>query len=292
VVPVGFTLQPDREFLGLLDPLLREDVDYFEVAPETTWRFRDDGRIEPNGFHRAFLAMGETTRLPFVAHGVGLSLGGTAPEDAGRRARWLARIAEDQRAFRWRWYTDHLGVTAPGGLALTLPLAIPMTSALADAVRRSLRALRAVVPDVGFENTALCYVLGDALDEPRFFAKVLEEPGTHLLLDLHNLHTMAVNFGFEPERWLEEIDLGRVIEIHVSGGSASDPGWLPSGETMRLDSHDAPVPEEVWSLLERVAPRCPALRGVTLERMEGTVGPADVPGLREEVRRIRRTLAA
>jgi uncharacterized protein (UPF0276 family) len=81
-----------------------------------------------------------------------------------------------------------------------------------------------------------------------------------------------------------------VIEIHVSGGLDSSPAWLASGATLRLDSHDASVPEAVWALLERYASRCRNLRGVTLERMEGTVADDDVPGLREEIRRIRGVL--
>jgi len=31
----------------------------------------------------------------------------------------------------------------------------------------------------------------------------------------------------------------------------------------------------VWRMLEAVAPRCPNLRGVTLERMEGTLEDGD-----------------
>ena len=81
-----------------------------------------------------------------------------------------------------------------------------------------------------------------------------------------------------------------MIEIHLSGGSFSDPGWLPEGAVLRLDSHDDDVPEEVWALFEETFPRCPNLRGVTLERMEGTVTADDAPLLREELRRIRTVL--
>jgi uncharacterized protein (UPF0276 family) len=110
----------------------------------------------------------------------------------------------------------------------------------------------------------------------------------HLLLDLHNVFTTAVNAGFEPERYLAALPLERVIELHVSGGADSDPAWLPDGRTLRLDSHDHGVPEEVWALAESVLPRCPNLRGLTVERMEGTVGDDDVGLLREELRRARR----
>ena len=59
---------------------------------------------------------------------------------------------------------------------------------------------------------------------------------------------------------------------------------------MRLDGHDGAVPELVWRMLEAVAPRCPNLRGVTLERMEGTVEDADVPLVAAELARLRATV--
>jgi len=114
--------------------------------------------------------------------------------------------------------------------------------------------------------------------------------GCHLVLDLHNVYTMAQNFGFDPADYLRALDLRKVIELHVSGGSDSDPAWLPSGRVLRLDGHDGAVPAAVWRLLEAVAPRCPNLRGVTLERMEGTVGDGDVALLGAELERLRATV--
>lgn len=290
-VRVGFALQPDAGFLARVEPLVAEHADYLEVTPETTWRPGPDGALLENGYHRRFREIGAEHGKDFVAHGVGFSLGGFAPEDEARRMRWLARMRADQAAFGYAWWTDHLGVTAPGALDLALPLGLPMTAASAARVRTSLRAMRAVVPDVGFENTALPFVLGDPADEPRFIADVLAEPGAHLLLDLHNLHVHALNFGVDPDRWLAALDLARVIEIHVSGGSWSAPEWLPSGRRLRLDSHDADVPAEVWRMLDDVLPRCGNLRGVTLERMEGSVAAGDVPRLTAELVRLHEAVA-
>jgi hypothetical protein len=304
---VGFTLQPEDAFLEAVEPLLRGPaVDYFELAPETTWRPAPragggDGvaparagelSLAPNGFHRRFAALGAATRKPFVAHGVGLSLGTAAPADAARRRAWLARVRRDHAVFRFRWYTDHLGASSLDGMALTLPLPLPPTARAAAVMRVRLRAMQAVVPDVGVENSVFYFQLGDPLGEPAFLRRVLRAPRTYLLLDLHNVYTMGLNFGFDPRDWLARADLTRVIEIHVSGGSPSDPRWLRSGRVMRLDGHDAAVPEEVWRLLAETAPRCPRLRGVTLERMEGTVGSADAPLLREELSRVRLVLRA
>lgn len=125
-------------------------------------------------------------------------------------------------------------------------------------------------------------------DDTRFLAQVLRAERSHLLLDLHNLYTNALNLGFEPRDWLARVDLSRVIELHLSGGVDADPAWLPPGKTLRLDSHDSAVPEAVWALYEEVAPRCTRLRGVTLERMEGTVlSDGDAAEVADELERVR-----
>lgn len=286
---VGFTLQPEERFLELCAPLLQDDVDYLEVAPETTWVADEAGAFRPNGYHARFLALAERLRKPFVAHGVGFSLG-SAIRDPERDARWLAAIARDHARFGFAWYTDHLGVTRLDGRELTLPLPLPHTDEAERATRAALDALARVVPDVGLENSAFPFFLDDPLDEPRFIATLLRAPRRYLLLDVHNLVTNAENAGFDARAYADRLPLERVIEVHVSGGSPSDPAWLPSGRVLRLDAHDSAVPERVWALAEELVPRCPNLRGLTLERMEGTVEQDDVPVLREELRRARRIL--
>jgi uncharacterized protein (UPF0276 family) len=285
MIPVGFTLQPEVAFLERCQRIIAS-ADYWEVAPETLWRTRGDGRVEPNGFHRRFSEQTRGRRF-FVAHGVGLSLGSNAAADARRRRAWLARVRADHATFGFRWYSDHLGATSVDGLAMTLPLPLPMTAEAARVVRRRLASMQRIVGDVGVENNVAYFLLGDALDEPRFLMDCVRARGCHLVLDLHNVYTMAQNHGFDPAEYLRRLDLGKVIEIHVSGGSESDPRWLPSGRVLRLDGHDGAVPELVWRMLEAVAPRCPNLRGVTLERMEGTVEDRDVPLLAAEMERLR-----
>jgi hypothetical protein len=167
-----------------------------------------------------------------------------------------------------------------------------MDDAAAQRVRERLVRWQQIAPDTGFENSVFYFLLGDWLAEPAFFARILTAPRTHLLLDLHNVHTMASNVGADPFEYLRRLDLDRVIEIQLSGGACSNPSWLPGGRTLRLDSHDAAVPEAVWRLFEFAAPRCRNLRMTTLERMEGTVGPDDVAGVRGELRRIREVLHA
>jgi uncharacterized protein (UPF0276 family) len=286
-VSVGITLPPHEPTLARLERSIFELAEHWEVTPETLWRPRSDGRIEPNGFHALFRGWRERARKPVLAHGVGFSVGSPAVE-WDRRGAWLAQLRRDAADFGFPWLTEHLGATRLAGLELTLPLPLPMTAAAAAAVRASLDELRVVVPDVGLENSVFYFHLGSPLREPDFLRACLDAPRSHLLLDLHNVLTTAVNAGFDPWRYVERLPLERVVEIHLSGGANSEPGWLPSGATRRLDSHDHDVPEEVWSLLERALPLCPNVKAVTLERMESTVEDGDVPRIEDELRRARR----
>jgi uncharacterized protein (UPF0276 family) len=114
LISLGFALQPHEPTLELCEPLLGE-VDYFEVAPETLWRSDERGELVPNGFHRRFEALRAASGRPFVAHGVGLSVGTASELDRARQLRWLAAIAATQRAFGFRWYTDHSGASTLDG---------------------------------------------------------------------------------------------------------------------------------------------------------------------------------
>ncbi len=277
-VAIGWVLQPDEAHLERTAPLL-DRVGYLEIAPETTWAIDRSGALFSNGFSARFA--GERARgLPFVAHSTGLSMAADPRGDEARRERWLDRVAMDHDTFEFAWWTDHFGATTlpsrDGPRHVALPVPVPMSDATLAHLDATLDAMSRVVPDVGFENTAFHFAWDAPEHEPWLLRRALERSAhRHLLLDLHNLVLNAEQHGYDARRWLRTIDLTKVIEIHLAGGHTSDPGWLPSGRSVRLDGHDHAVPEEVWSLLVEVLPRCTNLRGVTLERMEGTVESDD-----------------
>jgi uncharacterized protein (UPF0276 family) len=288
---VGFALAPDDEFLEVAAPAL-ERADLYEVTPETLWNEDDRGSLVPNGFHARFARLKMRTGKPFVAHGIGLSVGTAGKSVRAHQRRWLDAVSRDHEVFHFLWYTEHLGATILDGKAFALPLPLPMTKAAEAVVAGALRRMQGAVPRVGLENTAQYFLLGQPLEEPAFLRRLLSASNAYLLLDLHNVFTMAVNLGFDSEEYIGRLPLDRVLEIHVSGGSLSSDRWLSSGRRLRLDSHDTAVPEEVWRLLERTVPRCPNVAAVTLERMEGTVSSSDVPLLLEELRRIQTVASA
>ncbi|MEZ5973723.1 MAG: DUF692 family protein [Planctomycetota bacterium] len=110
-----------------------------------------------------------------------------------------------------------------------------------------------------------------------------------MLLDVHNVYTTAVNAGFNPRTYIERLPLDKVIEIHVSGGCSPIPRGCAAAMSCASIATTKGA-DEVWELLQFALPRCPKLRGVTLERLEGTIEPDDVPRLVDELQRIRRIL--
>ncbi len=182
---------------------------------------------------------------------------------------------------------EHLGWVTAEGLSAVLPLPLPPTEEAAREVAGRLARIRPAIPIVGFENQVSYFAFGDTREEAAFWNRICAIGDAWILLDLHNAWTQCLNFGVALAEYLAPLDLSRVIEVHLSGGSESEAGWLPSGRVMRIDSHDGPVPGPVWEAFERVRPRCPNLRGVVVERLNGTVRGEDVALLREEVRRAR-----
>ncbi len=80
------------------------------------------------------------------------------------------------------------------------------------------------------------------MEEWEFINAVLGESDAHLLLDVNNVYVNSLNHGFDPYEFLRRLDLSRVAYIHVAGHERFD--------RLVIDTHGAPVLEEVLKLLE------------------------------------------
>jgi len=282
---LGISLQADRQFLALNRALIEERAEVFEVAPETLWTTG----AEPSPAWHVFRRLRETSGRPMVAHGLAFSLGAATPP--AHRAAWVAAMRRDREAMGYLWWSDHLGFTDAAGIHTGLPLPLPRTAETLAACGDAFRAMQDAVPTVAFENAAGYFALGDPLDTPRLWADLCAAPPhPHLLLDLHNVHVECTNFGIQPAAYLEAVPWDRVLEIHLSGGSESDPSLLASGRSFRLDSHNGAVPEAVWQLFDAVLPRCSALRAVIVEWIPDGMSEADAAAFARDFERARRAL--
>ena len=184
-------------------------------------------------------------RYPVLPHGVGLSFGSDAPLDPDR-LRKTAQLVERVQA---PWFSEHLAFTEAGGLQIGHLAPVPFTREALAVVTRNVRQWQSAVgAPLLLENITYGVQLPGELTEAQFITELLERTGCGLLLDLHNVHTNAVNFGFDAEGFLRELLLERVGVIHLGGGFDEADGY-------RVDSHSAATPEPVWELLRWVCSR-------------------------------------
>jgi uncharacterized protein (UPF0276 family) len=190
-------------------------------------------------------------RRPLSLHGVGMSLAGTAEPDPDHLAALKSLVDRFEPAL----VSEHLAWSRLDGRCFPDLLPVPRTNeALARCVANVSRVQDALGRTILIENPTHYLNLQDhSWSETSFLAELARRSGCGLLIDVNNVAVGAHNVGFDPIAWLDGIPSHHVGEIHLAGHSLDGEG------TLLIDSHDALVSEEVWSLYEafvaRVGPR-------------------------------------
>ena len=81
------------------------------------------------------------------------------------------------------------------------------------------------------------------MGELEFISRIITEANCGLLLDLTNVHLNSLFHGYNAWDFVRSLPVERVGQIHLAG-------WEPEGD-MVIDSHDAPVPPEIWKLFRK-----------------------------------------
>ena len=230
----------------------RDRIDLVEVIPEG--RFLDSRA----GRH----ALGRLARtMPVSIHAVSLGLASTSPVDARRLDR-LARLIGEVEPESW---SEHLAFVRSGGIELGHLAAPPRTELMVERVAANVeQARRCIGSYPSLENVATPIdPPGSDFSEEIWLQRVFDHSPAALLLDLHNLYTNGMNFGFDPAAAIAALPLDRIRTIHIAGGIET-PGHR--GETRRIDDHLHDVPDAVYELLAVAGEQIPHPVDVVLER--------------------------
>ena len=211
-------------------------IDWFEIISENY--------MIPGGRP---LAMLERIRAdyPIVMHGVSMSLASTDPLDMD----YLNALKDLADRVEPAWVSDHVAWTGVHGLNLHDLLPIPHTrEALDHIVERIARVQDFLKRRLVVEN-ASTYVsfTGSEMDEWEFVTQMAQKADCMLLLDVNNVFVSGFNHGFDAKRYIDSVPVDRVAQFHMAGHT--------NNETHRIDTHDQPVCEEVWSLYEQARRR-------------------------------------
>ena len=250
----------DVDMLTACLPLLEESkIDALEWSFDALYREKEI----PDWFRDLLTAFGNEHRL--IGHGIFFSL--FSGKWLAGQEEWLQQLRQMCRDFRFDHITEHFGFMTGKDFHHGAPLGIPYTSTTLRIGRDRLKRIYdACACPVGLENLAFSTSAEEVKRHGVFLDQLLEPVNGFIILDLHNLYCQLHNFGIAFEDLIALYPLHRVREIHISGGSW-DESQADPGRTVRRDTHDNSVPQEVFRLLENAIGRCPHLRYVVLEQL-------------------------
>jgi uncharacterized protein (UPF0276 family) len=181
-----------------------------------------------------------------IPHGVCLSIGSTDPLDRV----FIGRLKEFLDEINAPWMSDHLCFTMVDHINLNELIPIPFSEESLRNVTERVRIVQDLLErPMLVENVTRYLTVSDReMSEAEFISRLLHDADCGLLLDITNVQLNSKFHGSDPKAFIDELPLERVGQVHLAG-------WEEAEDRQILDSHDAPVPEEVWDLLRYALPR-------------------------------------
>lgn len=204
-------------------------IDWFEVVSENF--------MVPGGNPLKILDQIKE-QYPVVMHGVSMSIASTQPLDMD----YLGRLKKLASHVQPKWISDHLCWTGVHGVNLHDLLPFPYTRQSLDHIAERVNRVQDFLDhSLALENVS-SYVSFKQSDmsEWDFIAELSKRTGCWLLLDVNNVFVSSYNHEFDAVEFINGIPADKVVQFHMAGHS--------DHETYIVDTHDAPVRDEVWEL--------------------------------------------
>lgn len=258
---IALSAIPDADWLGAALPLLHAgEVEALEWGFDSGWYER------PAPGWLSELADHYSTAERLIGHGVTFSVLSAISD---HHDEWLRRFAEECARRRYLHISEHFGMMRTRNFHQGAPLPVPYDPALVRLAVSRLQRMKELSGGtaIGLENLALAFTADDVRGHAAFILELVEPVDGFFLLDLHNLYCQSQNFGIPLQDLVSLFPADRVCELHLSGGSWSEVTVNGSSTTVRRDTHDDRVPDELFEVLPFALARFPKLRAVTFEQL-------------------------
>lgn len=210
-------------------------VDWFEAITENFLGISGYGGGRP-------VQMLEKIRqhYPIVLHGVSMSIGSTDPLNT----QYLSLVKELINRVEPQWVSDHLCWTGVNGKSVHDLLPLPYTEEVIQHLSDRILAVQEFLGRrIAFENVSgYLRFTHSEMTEWEFLSEVSRRADCLLLLDINNIYVNSINQGFSAEEFLNGIPRDKVVQFHIAGHS--------NNRSYLIDTHDQPVCEDVWALLD------------------------------------------
>ncbi len=192
-----------------------------------------------------------------IPHSLDLSLGSAEGVDEvylDKLAGLVGRISPP-------WFSDHICFTRSNGIKLGHLASVPYTDEALKVFVGNIQRVKERIPfPLILENITYDVTFPSSeMSEPRFISRLLEETDCGMLLDATNLFINSVNNGYDWRRFLDQLPMERVVQLHFVGSHRH-------GERL-IDAHSNRTEDEIWNVFEEICVRCD-IKGAILERDE------------------------
>jgi uncharacterized protein len=173
-----------------------------------------------------------------VVHGVSMYFGST---DKLNRDH-LGRVKKLVQRTRTPWMSDHLCWGSVDGSYSHDLLPMPYTKAASEVAAEKIRFVQNTLDiPICVENvSSYAEYHASNMTEWEFLSEVVEKADCGILLDVNNIYVSSRNHSFDPYKYIDEIPIERVAQIHIAGHSQF--------ERFIIDTHDAAPIDPVWEL--------------------------------------------
>jgi uncharacterized protein len=228
-------------FLGYGIGLRRAHYDEFLLrsAPMPDWiEIISENYMSYGGKPKAMLNFFLDKKIPIVAHGVGLSVG--SGDDLNEDYCFkLNNLLEKINA---PWFSDHLCFSST--LNHQFHDLIPILRN-AETLKQLIHKIQTIQKKIKipFAIENISYYAESShhtMSEVDFLNEILKQTNTYLLLDINNVYVNSKNLNFSAEKYIDQLDTTKVIQIHLAG-------HFDQGKRL-IDTHGALVTDEVWQL--------------------------------------------
>lgn len=210
-------------------------ISWVEVISENFMAWQTDNER----LGQAFQTLQKIRRnLPVALHGVSLNLGSSDKLDF----EYLKRLKDLVDKIDPAVVSDHLSWTGVNGKNLHDLLPVPYTEEALNLMAEKIEIVQNFLGRrILIENPSSYLEFNRSeIPEWEFLPALLKKADCGLLLDINNVYVSSVNHGFDPQVYLKNVPKERIGQMHLAGHSTLE-GYL-------IDTHDAPICEEVWNL--------------------------------------------
>jgi uncharacterized protein (UPF0276 family) len=251
-------------------------VDVLEIEPQTTWLERPDrpGEIVVRPEVDEYLAALPCHKL---VHSVGTPVGGSVP---GIETQ-LPLLHECVKTMRAPWASEHLAFNLTPDFFTGFFLPPRQTEAGLQVYEAAIRKLAAAVEVPFAFETGVNYLQprADEIPDGEFVAELAQRADSGILLDLHNIYCNQLNGRQSIEKFLQQIPLDRVWEMHVAGGFEMEGYWL--------DAHSGTMPDAMVAMAREIVPHLPNLKAIVFEVFTSFLPTFPLDAVRAECDRVR-----